>query len=85
MTKCIENCEACNDTCEGYGYYDSMSVAENNAVKELEEEIFELGYTAHLTEQAYSHTEKEMDEEFYQPIKRLKNTLHQLKGFLGTN
>jgi archaellum component FlaC len=85
MTKCIENCEACGAPCEGYGCYDGMSVAENKAVENLEKRIFDLQVSWGLVSREHSHTEEEMDKEFRQPIKKLEQELHYLKGFLGLN
>ena len=78
---CIKDCYRCKEGCETYGCY--MFAAEDQAVKRLEDRIVELEWEANLAYQAHSHTGEELEEEFYGPIRELKEKKYQLEAFLG--
>ncbi len=48
------------------------------SLAKVEEKIHDLEWEAHLTSQAHSHTAKEMEKEFYAPIRKLKGEKHEL-------
>lgn len=51
---------------------------------EIEEEIFDLGYKAFLCDQANSHTQEELEKEFYLRIRELTAELDKRDAELRT-
>jgi hypothetical protein len=50
---------------------------EDKTVAELEDELFELSYSAYLAAQVYTHTSEELEEEFYAPQRRINAAIQE--------